>query len=136
MIRHEQQGFSLVAVIFLIVILASLSTCLITISAVNQQTPVLGMRGAQAYHAARSGLEWGMGHVVNNAPACPGNQNFASLEGFTVNVNWTCSTHTDGSPPTNVTVYVIVATAENGVPGTAGYAYRMLRGVASPNGPL
>lgn len=134
--RKRQKGFSLLAAIFLITVIASLSTCLVTVSGVAQQTPVLGLRSAQAYHAARSGLEWGMGHVINSAPACPGNTAFADLEGFAVNVEWTCSVHNDGSPSTPVTIYVIEATAASGTPGYADHAWRRLRGIASPAGPL
>lgn len=135
--RHSQRGFSLVTAIFLITVLAALGTFLLVTSGVAQQTPVMGLRGAQAYHAARSGLDWGIGNAINNSPACPGNQVFTNLQGYDITVTWTCTTHTDDSTP-NIPVYVInsVATTNGIAAGSLGYAQRTLRGVASPSGPL
>jgi len=133
--RRWQQGFSLPAAIFLVTVLAALGAFLVATSGVAQQTPVLGLRSAQAWHAARSGLEWGMAGAVNTDD--PANCNGTlTLGEFTVAVSCTRSTHRDGTPPRDVNIYVIEATATSGAaPGSLGYVSRSLRGVASPDGP-
>lgn len=137
MMRRHQQGFSLVAAIFLVTVLAALGAFLVVTSGVAQQTPTLGQRGTQAYHAARSGLEWGIAGAVNtdNTANCNGT---LALGGFNVAVSCTMSTHTDGTPPSNVNIYVIEATATptGTSPGSIAFASRTLRAIASPDGPL
>lgn len=53
-----QGGFTLPATIFILVILASVSAFLLTISAVSHTSSSLALQGARAYYAAYSGLEW------------------------------------------------------------------------------
>lgn len=122
--RLRQQGFSLVSAIFLITILASLAAFLLVTSGVSQQTPVIGMNGSQAYHAARSGLEWGSAGAINNdtVASCTGSM---TLGGYEVNVNCAQSTH-DG-----VNYYAIVAVATVGTPGNLNFATRTLRATVS-----
>lgn len=132
--KRRQQGFSLVTVIFLITVLAALGAFLVTMSGVTQQTPVLGLNGAQAYHAARSGLEWGIDRAINGGGACNG---AFGLGQYTVTVSCTVSTHEDGGGGgTNVDIYVVTATATTGTAGNLNYAARTLNAVVSPTGPL
>jgi len=53
-----ERGFTLPATIFILVILASISAFLLTISAVSHTSSSLALQGARAYYAAYSGLEW------------------------------------------------------------------------------
>lgn len=124
--RLRQQGFALVTAIFLITVLASLALFLLVMSGVSQQTPVIGMNGAQAYHAARSGLEWGISGAINNdtVASCTGSM---TLGGYAVDVNCTQSTH-DG-----FNYYTIVSVATVGTPGNLNFATRTLR--ATVNAP-
>lgn len=127
----RQRGFSLVTAIFLVTVLAALGAFLLIMSGVSHQTPVMGLNGAQAYHAARSGLEWGIAGAVNtdNVANCTGT--FA-LGKFTVVVD--CS----NPPPTTHdgdNIYVINAVATTGTPGRLGYARRELAATASPAAP-
>lgn len=126
----QQQGFSLVSVIFLIVVLASIGVFLVTMSGVAQQTPVMGYVGTQAYHAARSGLEWGIERAIVGGGGC--NAAF-TLNGFTVNVSCVSTTHPDG--PTDVQIYRVNAIASRGTPGELAYARRELQAIVSPDGP-
>lgn len=130
--RIRQAGFSLVTAIFLLTVLASLGAFIVTLSGVSQQTPILGLNGAKAYHAARSGLEWGIDRAINGGGSCNGVFN---IDDFNVVVVCPPATnHADGG--SNIDIYVITATATRGNPGELAYSRRQLQAVASPSGPL
>ena len=141
---RRQGGFSIIAVVFIIVLLAVLGGFLVVISSSAQQTGVAALATTRAYHAARSGLEWGIHQAVVNGGVGvspdPCNGGFTlSTGGFdseTVTVTCTSSVHRDGNPPTDVRVYVITSIATTGAEGTLSYARRELQAVVSPDGPL
>ena len=95
----KQCGVSLVTAIFLIVVLATLGTMMVTFFAAQQQSSALDVMGSRAYQASRAGIEWGSYQVLQNpgfALACRGAataQNIpalaGTLAGFTVNVGCT-----------------------------------------------
>lgn len=62
-----QRGFTLPATIFILVILASISAFLLTISSVSHTASSLALQGARAYYAAYSGLEWATYQATNPA---------------------------------------------------------------------
>ena len=109
---HRQTGFALINAIFLLVVLAFLGVVMVTLSGVQSRTPVFALQGARAYHAARSGLEWGIAKV----PACNGS---ADNSGFTVTV--TCS-----NPPGTGT-YLVSATATQGTYGSIDFVTRTVQ---------
>lgn len=127
----RQTGFSLVTAIFLLTILASLGAFVVVLSGVSQQTPILGLNGANAYHAARSGLEWGIDRAINGGGACTGN---LAVDDFNVVVACNGTPHRDGN--TDIMIYTINAVAIRGAPGQLNYARRELSGTVSPSGPL
>jgi MSHA biogenesis protein MshP len=61
------RGFALVTAIFVVVVLASLSAYLVSLSAVQHGQGVASLQGARAHFAARAGLEWASYHIL-----CPG----------------------------------------------------------------
>ncbi|HEX6929528.1 MAG TPA: pilus assembly protein MshP [Gammaproteobacteria bacterium] len=124
-----QRGFSLVTAIFLVTVLAVLGTFLLVLSGVAHQVPVMGLKGVQAYHAARSGLEWGIAGAINtdNVANCNGAPTISSQ--YTVAV--TCSFTSHGG----INIYVISAVATSGTPGSLGYARRELAATVSPSAP-
>lgn len=130
MTMKRQSGFSLVTVIFLITVLAALGAFLLTMSGVAHQTPVMGLHGAQAYHAARSGLEWGIAGAIltDNTGNCTGNDVVPGR--YTVNVTCSFVVDDDGN-----NIYVIDSVATIGTPGQLGFARRMLTATASPSPP-
>jgi MSHA biogenesis protein MshP len=124
--RHA--GFSVVAAIFLLVVLAVLAVVIASVTGIQQATSQLDILGVRAYQAARAGLEWGAYSVLdpNNAipacglPACPGGSGTSttlpplagSLAPFTVTV--TCTQTADTTEGNrNVRVFALVATACN-----------------------
>ena len=79
---RSQKGFSIVTAIFILLVLALLGGFMVTMSGTQSRTSLWALQGAQAYHAARSGLEWGgFQALVNNA--CNPSTTL-TVEGFTV----------------------------------------------------
>ena len=57
---NNQNGFTLVQAIFILVVLALLGTYMVSLSTVQQSTTTQAVLQARAYQAARAGLEWGI----------------------------------------------------------------------------
>ncbi len=127
---ERQTGFSIIAAIFLLVVLALLGALIASVTGMQQQSGQLDLQGVRAYQAARAGMEWSASQVLdpNNAlnpascspivmPSCPVSpQNLpalaGSLAGFTVTV--TCAQTADTTEGNrNVRVFQVVATACN-----------------------
>ena len=123
--RHAR-GFSLVAVLFLIVVIAALGAFAVRIGAGQQQTVNLALLGARALAAANSGVEWGANQAVKYG-SCAGttlNLSEAALSGFTVTVTCASSAHAEGG--STVTVFRINARAQAGTYGTPDYVSRQV----------
>jgi MSHA biogenesis protein MshP len=160
--RHKARraaGFSIVAAVFLLVVLALLGAFIVSVTGLQQSGHQLDILGARAYQAARAGIEWmafqvldpnnnlaGVGGTANLAP-CPtlaAPPNLAgglagSLVTFTVTLVCNRTLTTEGTR--NVAVYEVTATAcnqpdagtgvcPNATPGN-GYIDRQLRATFS-----
>ena len=123
-----QRGFSLVAAVFIIVVLAILGLMMVTIGGMERATADAAAQGARAYYAARAGIEWGAFQAVTTG-SCPASASFSlpvpGLNGFTVAVNCTATAHRERSATYNV--YAINSTATFRNFGTADYISRTLR---------
>jgi MSHA biogenesis protein MshP len=126
--RRAQQGFSLIAAIFLIVVLASLAVYGVRLTTLQNQTVTAGLRAAQAYQAARSGAAWAAYRAVN-AGACVAPPTLSLTEGgtagFNVSVQCTRITYVEG--PQTVHVFVLDVRATAGAYGTPDYVSRRLQ---------
>ena len=131
-----QNGFSLVAAIFLIVVLGFLGLMMVTVSQMERETATAAVQGARAYHAARTGVEWGIFEAINNivatcgaAPSTPTTTNFnlaaAGLNGFAVTVVCSYTVHRERGPP-NYNVFTITSTAVFGNFGSPDFVSRTL----------
>jgi MSHA biogenesis protein MshP len=150
MCLERQTGFSIVAAIFLLVVLALLGVAIVSVTGMQQSSGQLDVLGVRAYHSARAGMEWGASQVLdpNNTlnpgscspivmPSCPASpQNLpalaGSLSGFTVTV--TCTQTADTTEGNrNVRVFQVVATACNqgascpAAMPTSGYVERQVQ---------
>ncbi len=114
------RGFSTVAALFLVVVLALLGAALVTVFGLQQTSSSLDLQGARALRAAQAGIEWGMYQVLvaQGGSACPASpQNLAfggTLSAFTVTV--TCSAFAadeTGHTPNPFNVFRLVSTACN-----------------------
>jgi len=155
-----QRGFSIVTAIFLLVVLSALGAYILTVSGTQHGSAALDIEGAQAYQAARAGLEWGAYQVldpnntINSAscavpdmPVCPGaggttNLGAGTLAGtlssYTVTVSCTRTNTTEGNR--DIWMYQLVSTACNQPSGascpnagapTAGYLERRITATLS-----
>ena len=107
---------SLVTAIFLLLVLAALGAFIVSLSAVQQTDLALDLQGSRAYHAARSGLEFGAYQAITNA-SCPVQVSVplssAQFDAFTaVTVKCASTAHTEGGPPAKI-LYVLTADACN-----------------------
>ncbi len=121
-------GFTLLSLIFVLVVLTALGAALANIAVRQQMGSAAEVDAARSLQAARAGLEWGAFQVLRNpappaaAPACFSNTSFspAGLSSFTVTVSCT-RTPTTGTVSDGVTAlvfYQLVANACNAA--TAG----------------
>ena len=128
---NSQRGFALIAAIFLLIVLALASSMMVNLSGVQRRTSAFSLLGDRAYHAAASGVEWGIYQAL--ASGCPGtttlNLSEGGLKGFDVEVSCSSSSHDEGSATT--TTYVIEAVAEYGSYGDQDYVKRRMRSVVT-----
>lgn len=134
-LRNRQAGFSIVAAVFILVVLSALAGFVVTVSTTQHAGAALDVQGARAYQAARAGAEWGAYAVLprpnQTAPALPAfetlcaGSNYASpsatqyltIDGFGVRVRCGSAQFTDGTA-TPFRVYRIEATACSPASGT------------------
>lgn len=81
---NNQNGFTIVQAIFILVVLALLGTYMVSLSTVQQSTTTQAVLQARAYHAARSGLEWGIVRVLDHSDCS--NATF-DVEGYSVSLS-------------------------------------------------
>jgi len=121
----RQRGFSLIAVIFMIVVLAALGAFAVNISLSQQQTGNLSLLEARAASAAQAGIEY-EAYMVRAAPSnCATNTltlSAGALAGFRVTVTCIQGMH----PVTAGTdySYALSASASTGVYGTPDFVSR------------
>jgi MSHA biogenesis protein MshP len=161
MCLERQTGFSIIAAIFLLVVLALLGAFIASVTGMQQSSGQLDVLGVRAYQSARAGMEWGAFQVLDpnntinqvscaapNMPVCPGGGGgttdlaagtlAGSLSPFTVTVVCTRTIAAEGNR--NIWVYELVATACNqpttgSCPNTgtpaSGYVDRQITAVLS-----
>lgn len=117
---RSPRGFTMMSMLFILVVLAALGTALAALSQ-RQQLGIAGeLAAAKAYQAAFAGLEWGSHQVLRagGQPACFATRSIAmtdQLAGNTVTVSCTrtpaSGTVADGDQA--LAFYTLVATACN-----------------------
>src|SRR5207237_9768874 len=65
--REMQRGFSLVAAIFLLVVLALMGALIASVTGMQQASGQLDVSGVRAYQSARAGVEWAAYPVLDPA---------------------------------------------------------------------
>lgn len=133
--RLWQRGFSLVAAIFIIVVLALLGGTMVILNVLQHETVSAAVQGARAYHAARAGIEAGLFLAASaSGPGTCGSSSYdlsavSGLTGFSVAVN--CSETSHREYGADYRVFVITSTATTGSFGSTDYVERMLRVTAT-----
>jgi MSHA biogenesis protein MshP len=120
-LRRRSAGFTLVSVLFVLVVLAALGAALASISQRQHLGSAAELESARALQAARAGLEWAAFQVLRKpappaaAPACFDSVTFAAagFDGFRITVSCTrtpaSGTVSDGA--TALAFYQLLATA-------------------------
>jgi MSHA biogenesis protein MshP len=124
--RRRQRGVSLIAAIFLLVVLAGLGAFAVRLSLLQQQTVSSGLLATQALHAAKSGVAWAAHRAVNSGWCATASLNLTEggTAGFTVYVSCSQTAHTEGGA--TLDVYIINVLAESGTYGSSDYVSRRL----------
>ncbi len=132
----SQHGFSMIAAIFLLVVLAALGAFMLTFSNIQHLTSAQDVQGSRAYWAARAGLEWAIAGVVATTvptppavlplPAtCPATAPPASVNGFTLVITCTPQSYTEAGATINIFQLTSSASTTGGV-GSIGFIERSL----------
>jgi MSHA biogenesis protein MshP len=123
---HKQRGASLVTAVFLIVVLASLGTFAVRLTAIQQNTAGAAIRSTQAMLAAQSGIDWAAHRALNGGTCAAATIALteAGANGFSVSVTCTQTMHSEAGNTINV--YSIESLAQSGVYGGPDYVSRRL----------
>ena len=152
MLFNRQRGFSLIAAIFLLIVLAGLGAYMVTVGGTSRATSSAALQGARAYQAARSGIDWAVFLIsqandpLNQAAArnvCDNiinANNFShtavGLAGFTVNTTCGYTTHSEQGSD-NITVYTLTSIARSGGNyGDLDFVQRRITATISPPPPI
>lgn len=65
--RPQQRGVSVIAAVFLLLLMASLAAFMVNLSSVSHANLAADIGGERAYQAARAGVEWGMYQLDPNS---------------------------------------------------------------------
>lgn len=124
--RRSQAGFSLVAAIFLLVILSGMGVFMIQINATQHSSSALAVQGARAYLAARSGIEYAAHQALNGSCS---NQTLSfsegTLNGFQADLSCSQSSYTEAG--NTVQVYQLQSQGYSGSYGQPYYVSRTLQ---------
>jgi MSHA biogenesis protein MshP len=115
---------SLVAAIFLIVVVASLGAFAVRLGMGQHQTVNLALLSSRALSAANAGIEWSAHQALKPGGSCSNatlTLTQAALAGFTVNVSCAATAFTEG------TLYEMSSSARYGNYGQPDYVSRTVR---------
>ena len=125
----KKKAASLMAAMFILVVLATISSYVVSISNLSRTTTSLALEGVKAYFAARSGLEWGINQVVGTPTACPADTTISfsqgGISGFSADVTCTSTSVTEGADTYNI--FNITSTATKGSFGSTDYVSRQMQ---------
>ena len=130
-----QRGIMLIAVLFLIIVLAGLGLFAVRLDGGQQQSVNLTLRAIRAQAAANTGIEFAANRALRAAGCIPPITTFnltltqAALNGFNVLVTCGHTTHVVGS--TTYNVYALNAFAQSGTYGAPGYVARSASRIVS-----
>ncbi|MFO7765740.1 MAG: hypothetical protein R6V33_04850 [Pelovirga sp.] len=123
----NQKGFTLVQAVFIIVVLALLGAAMVQLIRVQTSTGVMALQGARAYHAARSGLEWGAARILEDGVVCADiKDKEINIEEFVVKIS-SCEEPDIKEGAQEYNVYTIKSQATFGEYGSTNYILRKVQ---------
>lgn len=120
-VLRSERGMSLVTALFILVVLSAIGGYMVLTAGVQSQTTVMALQGVRAYHAARSGLEWGIYQDLANGSCTT---DTFDVGDFRVAVG--CSQTTFNEAGQTYNVYRVTSLAQWGTYGDVGYVSRQL----------
>ena len=124
--RRTESGVSLVAALFLVVVLSVLGGYLVNLSLVQHGGSAMSVQVARAWAAAQSGLEWIAYRAINDN-ACPAGMPVSfDSEGFTIVID-ECTAHDITEGASGYRLFEVSARAYQGSYGSPNYVSRSLR---------
>lgn len=129
--RKCQRGFSAIAAIILIIMMALVGGYMSTLTSVGSVNSTISAGTMQAWFAARSGIEWAVQQIIVTAPgACITSPTTINLtggntNGYTVVLTCVPTAFTETGIGT-YNVYALTARATKGTAGNIGYVSRQL----------
>ncbi len=128
---YRVKGFMLPVAIFMMVILAALVGYSMRLSMLANMGTLQDVQGAQAYLAARGGVEWAAYQVLQpgstTMQTCPTIPSPFVLNGYTLAITCTRSLTNDKGGSQSIGIYTITSTATLGTAGTQNYTERQIR---------
>lgn len=130
---RKNKGFTIVAAVFVLIILGLLSSFIIGLSATTGSTTTAAIASANAYFASVSGIEWGINKTLEVAPSevveCPPtttlNLTQGSLNGFRVQVSCTQEPFTEN--PLKLKIHTLASKSEYSTIGSKDYTSREIK---------
>lgn len=122
-LKKKQNGFTAIMVIIILVLFALIGTYMSTQVVTSSISTTLSLLSIKGWFAARSGTEWAIHQVLNNA-CTPFPASF-SINDYDLVI--TCNPTAVSEGPDNYTIYDIVTTVQKDNPGDLTYISRTLR---------
>ena len=126
----NQNGFSLVSAIFLLVVIIALGLFAVNVSSTQQHNAANDVLGSRAYQAAKAGLESAVYQISKGGATCATLTNpvmpTGQLSIFTVTLSCNPTSYTDGSTTGVVYQLTSTATITGSVIGAAHYVERQV----------
>jgi MSHA biogenesis protein MshP len=124
----KQQGFMLVMVIFMVVILGLLGSYMVRLSGTQHATASAALQGVRAYQVAKAGLDWSIATLRNGGNCTSINAQsaltFPDINGFTVALS--CSSNSYAEGDATVTIVRLIANSRFGAYDSVDYVAREL----------
>jgi MSHA biogenesis protein MshP len=133
--RSRNRGFTMITVLFILVVVAGLMAYQASISGTQHLTKLFSVNGSRALFAAESGIEWAVNDALENSAAELNCGSTAvtltpaggTTNGFSINISCTSVAGiTEGSDPP-YTIYQLTSTASRGTLGSPDYVQRSMR---------
>jgi MSHA biogenesis protein MshP len=127
-IVYRVKGFMLPMAIFLLVILAALVAYAMRLTLLANMGTIQDVQGAQAYLAARAGVEWAAFQVLTptTMQACPVAPAPFTVNGFNVVLACNRTLTQDKGTTQDVAIYTITSEASVGIAGSQDYINRKM----------
>jgi len=119
-------GFTLIATLFLLVVVSGLAAYLVNLATVQQYSSALTISALRARHAALGGMEWVAYRINNIANTCPPVPTTLLIDGFNVSLT-ACSMSNITEGPMNYNTYDVSVRAERGSFGDTDYVNLAIR---------